>query len=101
VGPQTVQLRVLIAEVSRTKLRELGFNFVRGDSNSYFTSSIGGLITVGDVSTPPPSVTFNTQRNNFTFGTIGNQHLFRGFLEALKQEGLAKIYAEPTLIAKS
>ncbi len=100
VGPQTVQLRVLIAEVSRTKLRELGFNFVRGDSNSYFTSSIGGLITVGSVSTPPPSVTFN-QKDNFTFGTIGNQHIFRGFLEALKQEGLAKIYAEPTIIAKS
>jgi len=96
VGTQQVQLRVLIAEVSRTKLRALGFNYVHFDHNSYFVSSIGGLINVTSVNGGVPTGTFSPE-NNILFGKVSNGDTFRGFIKALKTEGLVKIMAEPTL----
>jgi pilus assembly protein CpaC len=107
VGSQQVQLRVMIAEVSRTKMRSMGFNFLTSHVNSsndfvHFDSVIGNLASV----VPDPGsaggvgFTFSNSPNLF-FGKIGSEKEFRGFLRALKEEGLAKVIAEPTLVAFS
>ncbi len=96
VGSQQVQLRVLIAEVSRTKLRALGLNYLHFDHNTYFTSAIGGLISVNAFTGLQPTGTFSGE-NNLFFGRVSGGDTFRGFMRALKQEGLVKIMAEPTL----
>jgi pilus assembly protein CpaC len=98
VGPQQVQVRVMIAEVSRTKLRALGFNFLSADpGDHFFASTVGGLLTIDTVD---PDITFRfSDDNNFVFGKVDGGDIFRGFLRALKTEGLAKIYTDTTLTA--
>jgi pilus assembly protein CpaC len=106
VGPQQVQLRVMIAEVNRTKLRALGVNFfgthTKGGQTTYFDSIVGGLVTERADPTSPVGIGFTfSPDNNILFGKLGQRHEFRAFIRALKQEGLAKIVAEPTLVTFS
>jgi len=107
VGPQQVQLRVMIAEVNRTKLRALGVNFISartttGGRATYFDSIIGGLVTESADAASPIGLNFNfSPDNNILFGKLGTRHEFRAFIRALKEEGLAKIVAEPTLVTFS
>jgi pilus assembly protein CpaC len=106
VGPQQVQLRVMLAEVSRTKLRALGFNFLHGERHngevSYFASTIGGLLTISTSNSSVSGLGFNfNPDNNIVFGKLQSNREFRGFVRALKEEGLAKILAEPTLVTFS
>jgi pilus assembly protein CpaC len=107
VGPQQVQLRVMIAEVNRTKLRALGVNFfatrtTTGGRTTYFDSIVGGLVSEHVDPASPIGIGFTfSPDNNILFGKLGQRHEFRGFVRALKQEGLAKIIAEPTLVTFS
>jgi pilus assembly protein CpaC len=107
VGPQQVQLRVMIAEVNRTKLRALGVNFfgtrsTTGGRTTYFDSIVGGLVTEQADATSPIGIGFSfNDRSNILFGKLGQRHEFRLFMQALKEEGLAKIIAEPTLVTFS
>lgn len=107
VGPQQVQLRVMIAEVNRTKLRALGVNFfgtrsTTGGRTTYFDSLIGGLVTESADPSSPIGLSFKfSPDNTILFGKLGNRHEFRAFIRALKEEGLAKIVAEPTLVTFS
>ncbi len=107
VGPQQVQLKVMIAEVNRTKLRALGFNFLSartttGGRTGYIDSLVGGLLTGTADSTSGTGLGFDfNDQSNILFGKLGTRHEFRGFMRALKEEGLAKIIAEPTLVTFS
>jgi pilus assembly protein CpaC len=95
--PNQVNLRVKIAEVNRTALKALGFNWSGSWSNNRLDHS-----------------TFNFATNNpFTNQGIVNQNLFQyGFgvpgvgsiqatLDALTSEGLITTLAEPNLTATS
>jgi len=105
VGPQQVQLRVLVVEVSRTKLRALGLNFLFTDVENgtvrYVTSTVGSLINMAtstDVnSLTGLSFTLPNQNSNLMYGKLRNDRVFRAFLQALVEEGLAKLLAETTL----
>lgn len=107
VGPQQVQLRVMIAEVNRTKLRALGVNFfgtrsTTGGRTTYFDSIVGGLVSEHADPASPIGIGFTFSPDaNILFGKLGQRHEFRTFIRALKQEGLAKIIAEPTLVTFS
>jgi pilus assembly protein CpaC len=107
VGPQQVQLRVMIAEVNRTKLRSLGVNFfgtrsTTGGRTTYFDSIVGGLVTETADPNSPIGIGFSfSDQSNILFGKLGQRHEFRAFIRALKEEGLAKIIAEPTLVTFS
>ena len=95
-GVQQVLLHVKVMEVSRTKLRRLGFDFANFNGPSFFTSQVSGLIgsvTGGSVATSgSPTVQFNIAKGSSAFF---------GVLDALRQDGLAKILAEPNLVAIS
>jgi pilus assembly protein CpaC len=99
-GVQQILLHVKVMEVSRTKLREMGFDFWTNSNHFFLASSPGGQIEpVGAFGSPAPSVlaTPNTVR----FGIVGDSTSFFGFVDALRQYQLAKVMAEPDIVTVS
>ncbi len=126
-GAQQVVIRLKIAEVSRKVTKELGFDlFLQGNSFSFQSGALTGLglfsdrfgtgSTVGsslgtlngnagkgaDVfsngfTTPPPPT--GGQGYTYTSGPAASP--IAGSVEALEQQGLVKILAEPNLTAVS
>ena len=95
-GVQHGLLHVKVMEVSRTKLRQLGFDFAKINGSNLFLSQVSGLITSmsgGSITTGnSPTAMFN----------IGNsQAAFFGVMNALRQDGLAKVLSEPDVVAIS
>jgi pilus assembly protein CpaC len=89
-GVHKILLHVKVMEVSRTKLRALGFDWALLTENGGFvTQSVAQLVPgIG----PLNADAFPTVR----FGTAGSDQ-FQGFLQALRQYDLAKLLSEPTL----
>jgi pilus assembly protein CpaC len=91
--PQQVQLHVKVMEVSRTKLRDMGFDFADiTESGSFAISTVSGLLT----SVTPTTVT-TAGAETFAFGIVDGGNSFFGVLTALQQHSVAKLLAEPTL----
>ena len=92
VTPNQVNLRVKIAEVSRTVLKVLGFNLSR-------TTGANFLIDTNN----PVTVTGNTAQNIVAalIRLPGNPNRVAVTLDALAQEGLVTTLAEPNLTATS
>jgi len=99
---QQVILEVRVAQVDKSKLKELGLSFLFKDSNLEFT-------TPGLIASPTGSIKGNeTGIEGFDLGTLAPQfgisHFPSGIgavLKALSSKGLAKVLAEPNLIVKS
>ncbi len=94
-GVQQVLLKVKVMEVSRTKLRRLGFDFAQSSGSNFLSSSVSGLLT--SVSAGAASGTGGTGQ----FAVVEGGDSFFGFLDALQQNNVAKILADPTLVAIS
>lgn len=118
-GVQQVQLDVIIAQVSRTDLRNLTFNFLGAKGNTTLASTTGssvGTYSLGGfsgggagggaaggggtgsgsgITSVPGSAT------NLLLGFVHNAWGFQNFLEALRENGLAKLLAEPRLVTLS
>jgi len=95
-GVQQILLHVRVMEVSRTKLRALGFDFAKLTGNNLVVSSISGLI--GSVADGELTVSGD---QTFAFDVVDGSSAFFGVLEALRQDQLMKILAEPTLVTVS
>jgi pilus assembly protein CpaC len=94
-GVQKVLLHVKVMEVSRTKLRNLGFDWAatfNGDFINQTSSGVLGFDADGLVDFGRPGIRFGISNDSSTF---------LGFLEALRQNNLAKLMAEPTLTTLS
>jgi pilus assembly protein CpaC len=114
-GVQQVQLEVCVAQVNRTELRQLGFNFLTNSNSNYFGSTVNNIILNPDITaidraapiglynTPPvlndPFV--NPQGANLFFGLITARSSFLGFIDALRTENLIKDLANPSLVTLS
>ena len=110
VGNQQVQLEVKFAEVSRSGLRQLGFNFFHQDAGGRF---VGGLtspsISIDQFGAIPgtgggarPPVQGPPIGGAFSVFFAGlPQFPFSAIMSALESSGLAKMLAEPTLVALS
>ena len=111
-GDQQVQLDVRFAEVSRSGLKKVGMNFLwRDTQRGYVAGQSGPTTTNGEYtaipgtgveSGPPvvPAAAFGDTFNVF-FSTGLSQFPFSAILSILAQEGLAKMLAEPSLVAQS
>jgi pilus assembly protein CpaC len=104
-GAQQVQLHVKVMEVSRTKLRQLGFDFAQLSGNNIIFSGIGGMLsgaTAGSWAngtlTPPA---MSASGNTAFFQVVNGTNAFFGVLQALRQDNLMKIMADPTLVTIS
>ena len=96
-GVQQVLLRVKVMEVSRTKLRALGFDFAKFTSGSNMIfSGISGLL----LAATPTGVT-TSGSETVAFNVFDGSNAFFGVLEALREDKLAKILAEPNIVAIS
>ncbi len=108
-GVQQVTLKVRVMEVQRSKIRRLGLNFLYGNRNGYLVGSPGALTPLGELTAEVPAgaagVTPPIVRvaqaglagPQGAFGIVGDHNVFQGFIEALKEESLLKILAEPEL----
>jgi pilus assembly protein CpaC len=112
-GVQQVQLRVRIAEASRTALRELAFGGVVGGSSAF-----GGFQSPGGTPFQPVSITPSpfapVDNAQFIFDRFGGTvqsatTLFGGipgsnleiFIQALSENRYVRLLAEPNLVAVS
>lgn len=104
-GPNQVQLRVKVMEVQRSKIRQFGFNWVFLSSDFAIASTPGASMPLTNFTVPfsgAPSATLGSlSQSSLAFGITNGSSIFTGFLEALKQEGLLKILAEPVLVTTS
>ncbi|MBS0207465.1 MAG: pilus assembly protein N-terminal domain-containing protein [Planctomycetes bacterium] len=114
-GAQQVVLKVRVMEVSRTKLRQLGIDFAEiTSSGSYVGSAGAGLLkpnallsqtvqstsSATGVSVLPGQInTAGTQ--SFAFGIVDNYQSFSMFMQALRQDNLAKVLSEPDIVTVS
>lgn len=100
-GDHQVMLKVVIAEMNRTKNRGFGTNFAASIDNGKINifSTIGGLSTPdGDTGTLLVDQAVDLA---LTLSGYGNLDFLTVLFEALDEKGIAKVLAEPTLIARS
>lgn len=104
-GVSQVQLHVKVLEIQRTKIRELGFNFLTLGQQYALASTIGGVAP-----NPFPEATFGgpgaaasiaAENAELSFAITGSSDIFQGFIKALQTEALAKVLAEPVLVTTS
>jgi pilus assembly protein CpaC len=103
-GSQQVVLHVRVMEISRTKLRNLGFDFMNFSGSDFIGTTPGGLITKASATTGlfRGGGDFTTAgRETVQLGIINNPSGFVGMLEALKQENVLKVLAEPNIVTVS
>ena len=106
-GCQQVSLHVKIMEVSRTKLRRLGFDWAKITGSNTVMSAASGLLSppssptlvsgVGSIPLAPATTAGNPLTGTFAFNIANGSSAFFGVLNAMAEDDLAKILAEPTL----
>lgn len=114
-GVQQVQLDVVVAQVSRSELRAMAFNFLANSRNFYFGSTVGQAVAnpaltgvggtlnatfAGQALAGVPGSPAG-QPTNLLSGVLNNGSGFLQFLQALRVEGVVKNLAEPRLVARS
>ncbi len=93
-GVQTIGLKVKVVEVQRSMIRKFGFNFLYQNDQDFIASVPGAVAPLAGLSSPLAAKT----TANVVGGIVRDDQSFNAFLEALKEESLLKILAEPTLI---
>jgi pilus assembly protein CpaC len=101
-GSQQVLLKVRIAEMNRTAMRQIGADWIVVNHNTGLIqgtqiggANIAGVGTVGPGLNPPRGGTVSTQTTLFGIFEPGD---FQYFLSALRRNSLLKVLAEPNLI---
>lgn len=114
-APAQVLLRVRVAEVTRSVAKELGFNWQSLDgTGGALTGLLSGRSVLVNPSNPALPAPFDSPiigraeplgaggllpPSSFIFGRRGSGSNLTVLLDALAEEGLATILAEPTLVA--
>jgi len=101
-GVQQVMLEVRISEISRTLLRRLGFNFayISDGGQTFGISLLKNLTTLPQGGWPGNPIEVN-DNIGLIFRFLGANASWTTFIDALKENGLTKVLAEPTLITTS
>lgn len=95
IGVHTIMLHAQIMEVSRTKLRQLGFDFAADLGNDGFQTAVAGTLGIPDPDTGVRPVT----GDQFRFAIVDGGNAFISSIKALQQRDLVKVMADPTLVA--
>ena len=101
-GVHQVMLEVRVAEMSRTLLKRLSvnFNYIAENGINLGLSMLGNLTQLPTQGWPGNPMVV-TDRINALFRFTGAGATWTTFIDALKEEGLLKVMAEPTLITMS
>jgi pilus assembly protein CpaC len=106
-GVHQVMLEVRVAEMQRSTIKRLGFNITGIKNGEQFgVTTLGSLTTLvkpdsANIASGGPFGLFVAPTVNALFRVNHGQWTWTGFIDALKEDGLAKVLAEPTLIAQS
>jgi pilus assembly protein CpaC len=111
-GVMQVQLDVIVAYVARTELRRMSFDFLDVGQHHQFASNVGGGLVVPTTGSTLPTLGTGLQipntvgapngvPANFFLALYDTEQTFFGLLEALRNESLAKILAQPKLVTLS
>jgi pilus assembly protein CpaC len=116
-GPTQVNLRLRVAEVSRTVTKQLGFNWEAVVNQGAFTfglaTGVPAFLGGGQSLVPPPSIqnlinpipslsgATQTTTNTTFFNLNGHRYTVNALIDALAEEGLVTILAQPNLTAIS
>jgi len=95
-GVQQVMLEVRVAEMSRSVLQRFGVNFSLTSGGNIVHSMLGGLTTYASGALTPTSAVGAVVSPN-----LGSGNTLTSFIDALKDNGLVKVLAEPNLICLS
>ncbi len=106
-GAQQVMLRVQVAELNRTAMREIGASFLFSDSNSIITSPVGGALQIAPGVQDSSTLAANglssmlTTLPGATATAIGifDASNFAVLFRALRDNAFMRILAEPNLVA--
>ena len=93
IGVHTIMLQTQVMEVSRTKLQNLGIDWSLGFGNDFVEQTASGLLQAGRTT---PTLLGN---ETLKFGIVDNSNAFFGLIRMLRQKNLAKVIAEPTVVA--
>ena len=100
-GPHQVMLEVKMAEVSRAIGKDMGFETLWANGNEFSLVNLGGLITPDLIdSTGLAEATLSSAISTIFRFNSGNNS-WSAFLNALQEDGYAKVLAEPNLISLS
>jgi pilus assembly protein CpaC len=101
-GVHQVMLEVRISEMSRSLLKRLGFNFnyVSSSARVFGLSLLNQLTSLPAAGFPTAGVEVSDSVNAI-FRFLSSDTTWTVFIDALKEEGLLKVLAEPTLITLS
>ncbi len=111
-GVQQVMLEVRVSEIQKSLGRRLGINFngVSASGQQFGVSLLNNLTNlstpvhsafpIGNVDVAAPGVNIS-QNINAIFRFIHNGSTWTGFIDALKDQGLLTVLAEPTLTTLS
>jgi len=96
-GVHQVMLEVRVSEMSRSLMRRLGVNFNYISQNGV-NAGISLLGTLGNL---PNTLAPSSAAVNYITRFTGGGATWTVFIDALKEDGLVKVLAEPTLITLS
>jgi pilus assembly protein CpaC len=99
-GIHQVMLEVRVAEMGRSLTKRLGINFAAQKGDQFAVSLIGGVGQLESLAAAGASV-FPSSAVNALFRFNTGDVTWTTFIDALKEDGLVKILAEPTLITLS
>ena len=104
-GVHQVMLEVRICEMSRTLTKRLGINIFYNRGGEFAVSTLGGLADLvspsnAELLTPPLGWTVSPAVNSFLRFNSGSA-TWTALIDALEEDGLIKVLAEPTLITLS
>lgn len=102
-GSTQINLRVKIAEVKRTVINQLGVNWATRPKRNLRFGLFTGRSEILNGSTPP---NFVQNPDGLKAAAVGMSFPFKGtdfsgLVDALSQEGLASVLAEPNLVTRS
>ena len=102
-GVHQVMLEVRVAEMSRSITRRLGFNFgyISNSGANFGVSLLNNLSSSSAFSASGIPSSGLSSSINAIFRFTGAGATWTTFIDALKEEGLVKVLAEPTLITLS
>jgi pilus assembly protein CpaC len=98
-GVQQTNLHVKVVEVSRSKMRQMGFDFSHTNGGNLFMSGVSGLLSSSNTFGAPTGAPDGALK--FAVLPNGGQTAFYGVLQALRTDNLGKIMSEPDLVAIS
>ncbi len=105
-GVHQVMLEVRVAEMARSTSKRLGINFAATNGDEFGVGLLGKLVDIvgpsdSNIFVHPAFGTQVTPAVNALFRFNSGNTTWTGFIDALQEDGLAKVLAEPTLVAQS